>query len=921
MARFLRYVLPLLIAGILQNNPVIAATTTGDCQVAINEFVAAKQTAWPDDAGDYPDWIELYNSCPHPISLNGWALSDRATERDQWHFPDITLGANEYLVVWASGKNRRNPKAPLHTNFKIKAAGEVLYLSDETGALIDQTPPLALAGNQSAGRFPDGFGALHYFSAPTPGESNTNPEAIAALSPPIFSHNAGFYETAFELSLSHPNPKATIYYTLDGSEPDPDNLAGSTYSYKNEYPLPAEEKVSELLTREYKTHLYKKPITIRDRSVEPDQLARISTTFDRQPEYFPTAVIKDNWVNRIVDQLNRGVRELNRAATRVSRYYRQLRNQDQALPEEDFFALIPHQTETPRRYLYKGVPVRAIAVLSQDNQRIISPIASGTWLVGKEEDFTLPVLALTVPEPALFDYDDGLFVAGRRYDEWLTNAPPNADLTKDTPANWLQTTRKIPAHLSFLTQGEHCTNQNITIKVHGQSSRKSHIKSIRAYPDLSQHPVGFSCDLFNTGEILRTERINFRNAGGEDKKTYFKDAVVHEVMAGLNFGTQRRRSFVFFLNGEYYGILHARDRKDKYYLQHQYHLPDENITLLKVQNEPQHGNNDDWLQLLNALKEATNPNDNKFLRLVNENISIASLIDYFSAQLYMANTDWPGNNIAWWKTPITTPLPHAMNATVQDGRWRWLLYDTDMSFNEVHKNMLTYATQEARQDPSEHNPPWSTELLRTFLKNDSLQQQFIIRFSDLLNTSFHPNRLEYFIRRFEQQLEEEMPRHIHRWGAPLRMGKWRSRVNAMVEFAQKRPDIQRQHLQDYFTLGGPYTVTIDVTSTANQKTAGIRQGTVVLNTLELGLTDEELPQPIAANEQATQMAQVLALPWQGQYFSGMPITLTAKAAEGYRFSHWSGAGMDLTPDQTNAKTLTLTPNQDFHLTAVMEAID
>src|SRR5690625_2778633 len=81
MARFLRYVLPLLIAGILQNNPVIAATTTGDCQVAINEFVAAKQTAWPDDAGDYPDWIELYNSCPHPISLNGWALSDHATER------------------------------------------------------------------------------------------------------------------------------------------------------------------------------------------------------------------------------------------------------------------------------------------------------------------------------------------------------------------------------------------------------------------------------------------------------------------------------------------------------------------------------------------------------------------------------------------------------------------------------------------------------------------------------------------------------------------------------------------------------------------------------------------------------------------------------------------------------------------------
>src|SRR5699024_12279331 len=56
--------------------------------------------------------------------------------------------------------------------------------------------------------------------------------AHAELDAPRFSHHSGFYTQPFELTLAHPDDGVNIYYTLDGSEPDPNTLDGRTYRYK-----------------------------------------------------------------------------------------------------------------------------------------------------------------------------------------------------------------------------------------------------------------------------------------------------------------------------------------------------------------------------------------------------------------------------------------------------------------------------------------------------------------------------------------------------------------------------------------------------------------------------------------------------------------------------------------------------------------
>ncbi|HSN77289.1 MAG TPA: lamin tail domain-containing protein [Anaerolineae bacterium] len=145
--------------------------------VAINELVATNRTGLKDEDGATSDWIELYNSSARPVSLAGWSLTDARYQPRMWVFPDITLEARSYLVVFASGKNRRptDMVAPLHTNFKLGAEGEhlALYNASEPPQMIDGFSPRfpKLPADVSLGRS-GRAGEWRFFSQPTPGEAN-----------------------------------------------------------------------------------------------------------------------------------------------------------------------------------------------------------------------------------------------------------------------------------------------------------------------------------------------------------------------------------------------------------------------------------------------------------------------------------------------------------------------------------------------------------------------------------------------------------------------------------------------------------------------------------------------------------------------------------------------------------------------------
>jgi hypothetical protein len=103
-------------------------------KLSITEFVADNDGAYLDGDGDAPDWIELHNAGVDPVSTEGLFLTDSASDLTKWMLPDVTIPAGGYLVVFASGKDRRDPHGELHTNFSLSAGGEYLALIDADGS-------------------------------------------------------------------------------------------------------------------------------------------------------------------------------------------------------------------------------------------------------------------------------------------------------------------------------------------------------------------------------------------------------------------------------------------------------------------------------------------------------------------------------------------------------------------------------------------------------------------------------------------------------------------------------------------------------------------------------------------------------------------------------------------------------------------
>ena len=189
--------------------------------VAINEVMSSNASTVQDEDGTFSDWVELHNYGAEAVDLTGWGLSDTASNPFKWSFGSVIIQPGEFLMVWASNKNR--PAVTngnmLHTSFAISAGGEDVVLTHSNGTRIDALAPVALSADLSIGRQPDGTGDWLYFDDATPGAANTTVGSPGSLEPPSFSTGGGAYTSAVSVELSTSVTGGVVRYTLDGSEP------------------------------------------------------------------------------------------------------------------------------------------------------------------------------------------------------------------------------------------------------------------------------------------------------------------------------------------------------------------------------------------------------------------------------------------------------------------------------------------------------------------------------------------------------------------------------------------------------------------------------------------------------------------------------------------------------------------------------
>jgi hypothetical protein len=140
--------------------------------LCINEFLALNDTVLQDEHGDYDDWIEIANLGDTSVSLAGWGLTDDLTHPLEWTFPDTTIQAGEYLIVWADGEPLQGP---LHTNFRLSGDGEQIGLFEPDVTPVDTLSFGVQTIDVSQGRYPDGSANWVFFTTPTPGATNLPP--------------------------------------------------------------------------------------------------------------------------------------------------------------------------------------------------------------------------------------------------------------------------------------------------------------------------------------------------------------------------------------------------------------------------------------------------------------------------------------------------------------------------------------------------------------------------------------------------------------------------------------------------------------------------------------------------------------------------------------------------------------------------
>ena len=479
-----------------------------------------------------------------------------------------------------------------------------------------------------------------------------------------------------------------------------------------------------------------------------------------------------------------------------------------------------------------------------------SPVITHTYFI--DETVTLPVVSIVTDPDNLWNNEIGIYAWGDDYDP----EPPyyGANFWHD----W-----ERPISLEFYeTNGSLGFSLNAGVEIYGGATVAAPEKSLAIYAKDKYGTDEINYKIFDDKSINTFKRFVLRNSGNDWALTMFRDGMMQTLLIGqMDIDYQAYRPVIVFLNGEYWGIYNIREKMDEYYPESNYGgVSHNNIDLLQqgsslhvIEGDAVHY--DALLDFIDINNMALPAN----YEYIKTQMDMDEYLNYQISEIYFVNEDWPGGNMKFWR-PKTV-----------DGKWRWMLYDTDFGFDlglgygEYDYNMLVHAT--ATDGPSWPNPSYSTFLFRNLLYNPDFRNDFIQRFAAYLNITFEPNRVIGIINSLKSNIESEIPRHSDMWGEEFDgwMGfisfsdeaEWATNIDVMRTFANERPAYVRQHIIDYFGLIGTVEFTLNVSPAGS--------GKILTNTVVI---------PGAS--------------FTGPYFKIVPIQLKAVPNTGYRFVEWQG---------------------------------
>jgi len=539
--------------------------------------------------------------------------------------------------------------------------------------------------------------------------------------------------------------------------------------------------------------------------------------------------------------------------------------------------------EEPIGEVFKATVVRAKA-FHQDGAH--SATETHTYFLDQNmaERYNLPIVSINTDPDHFFDYDEGIYVKGRVYDEQGGQEGKLAANYWERGSQW-----ERPMHIEFFDPfGRLFLTQDGGVRIHGSTTRTYPQKSLRLHADNWYGPLdNFSYELFpdlhdsvQDNSIADFKTLVLRNSGNGLNSPMFRNAITQALVSHTTLDSLAYRPVIVFLNGEYWGIYNLREYLDANYLASHYQIDPQKTVILErngilVYGEP--GDEAHYQALLDYIHK-NGIQAPEHYSYISTQMDIDNYIDYQISEIYAGNKNWPFDNIKFWRYKTDTYQPDAPYG--QDGRWRWLLFDFDNTFGFGYGGW-----SESYQD-NQLLQAESAFLFRSLIGNTEFRRQFINRFADHLNTSFTPQRVISFIDNMQTAINPDMPEHIRRWHIMENsMNVWEKNVGMMRDFARQRPDDVRGHILDFFDLPGTAVVTL-LTDSA--------KGHIRINSIDI---TPNTPGVMDVDE------------WSGTYFEGIPVNLSAIPKPGFQFVGWEGIDQsDPDVDLILTENLTLTAN-------------
>ena len=434
-------------------------------------------------------------------------------------------------------------------------------------------------------------------------------------------------------------------------------------------------------------------------------------------------------------------------------------------------------------------------------------------------EITLPVISINMNQEYLDDPETGIFACNQ--ESYQKN-------------NW-----RRPLNLEFFVEGNQNSllNQLCEMRISGSASRGASKKSIAIYAHKRFGTKRFDYEFFPDQKpgVRDFKSLVLRNAGNDYDYLYMRDAIIQRSMAqNADLDWQAWRPAIIYINGTYYGMLNIRERANGNNIYTNYDGL-EDIDLLE-NNDLKEGTKDYFRQFRTFYNEQGHT-----LAEYAERMDWEEYINLMIMNLYFNNQDFPGNNSVMWR-------PRA-----EGGKWRWIAKDTDFGIglygsSPEYNTVAWLNTPDYDSDRAWGNTSDATRLFRRLMEDKDFYREFIDRCCIYMGDFLNEKDVRDIWDPMYDMIKYEYPYHrslINRWWP-----KYDEELNKAHEWLSKRTYHFYTMLGEYYKLGEPFTLTINMSTLPREDIA-------------INFNGINLHHPIYA----------------GKFFANRQITLTATPIE------------------------------------------